>query len=375
MTIPRRSITDYYDDSSPEARAERDLHMADHNKLHKKANAVINVKADYGATGDGVTDDTANLQGAVDAAQDAGGGLVAYPPGTFVGDVVVEEDNVLLVGSGPVSKLVSATSSEPVRFLNCDYWGIRDFQLDGLWDGSRGVVLEGARWGTVLNIVGDRFSQPMLDMRGDGAATQNVNNNLIQHFHVENCTRFIRFQGGDVGSGPYVTLNTFNNVSAVGANSAASTLIDFAKSCDTNTFVGMTRLSLNFAGSVGVIYNSSDPGEIADVYGNHFEGELAIDIDAAGCDSVIGNNTLTSGSGPWANRIHHLRLGGSNPEPINLNDADARIVVPILLGTYLDSTRPTASEQMPGTMIWNRDDGAPNWSDGSNWVDATGSTT
>lgn len=28
-----------------------------------------------------------------------------------------------------------------------------------------------------------------------------------------------------------------------------------------------------------------------------------------------------------------------------------------------------------GAMIWNTDDGAPNWSDGTNWVDATGATT
>jgi polygalacturonase len=39
---------------------------------------------DYGAVGDGVADDTASIQGAIDACDAAGGGVVYVPAGTYL---------------------------------------------------------------------------------------------------------------------------------------------------------------------------------------------------------------------------------------------------------------------------------------------------
>jgi hypothetical protein len=67
--------------------------------------AVINVRSSaYGATGNGVTDDTAAIQAAVnaavDAAVDAGRGIVLIPPGTYVVKQVFLAPGITISGYG-----------------------------------------------------------------------------------------------------------------------------------------------------------------------------------------------------------------------------------------------------------------------------------
>ena len=47
----------------------------------------------------------------------------------------------------------------------------------------------------------------------------------------------------------------------------------------------------------------------------------------------------------------------------------------VKVGVYANATRPAASSLKLGTQIWNSDDLAPNWSDGTNWRDAAGVVT
>ncbi len=335
----------------------------------------LNVVADFGAVGDGIVNDTVAIQNTIDAVASFGGGIVWFANGTFLVDgLTITNDNTILAGTGSATQLIpSGAATDLVTFLNVDFCAMRDIHIDGDWNGSRGVVLEGARWSVFDNIIGNRFSAPMIDLRADGAATQNVNNNTFRHIHAENATRFIRLQGDATN---FVTLNEFANISAVGAGTAASILIDFVEGADTNVFLGIVRLNISFgAGDIGVVFNSGAPTVTNDVYGNHFLGELAIDQDAASTISVEVNDTTTSGSGPWPCRIAFLRAGGTNPTAISINDANAHIAQAISLGAFTDTSRPTAGDQIPGAMIFNTQDGFPNWSDGTNWVTATGATT
>jgi hypothetical protein len=45
------------------------------------------------------------------------------------------------------------------------------------------------------------------------------------------------------------------------------------------------------------------------------------------------------------------------------------------LPTYLNSTRPDPTKVLVGLVIWNIDDNAVNWSDGTHWRDSDGNIT
>src|SRR5690242_7078238 len=69
---------------------------------------VFNVRA-FGALGNDTADDTAAIQKAIDAARDAGGGLVFIPAGTYrVTSPVVLRSQVSVVGVGRASALVTS---------------------------------------------------------------------------------------------------------------------------------------------------------------------------------------------------------------------------------------------------------------------------
>jgi hypothetical protein len=91
-----------------------------HSTLH---NFHVNVKS-FGAVGDGVTDDTAEIQAALDACGVAGGGIVFFPSGTYevssglrttaVGTVaddghalVINYDNIHIQGAGSAQSKIS----------------------------------------------------------------------------------------------------------------------------------------------------------------------------------------------------------------------------------------------------------------------------
>ena len=55
-----------------------------------------------------------------------------------------------------------------------------------------------------------------------------------------------------------------------------------------------------------------------------------------------------------------------------LNKTASNVVQP---PSFSDATRPDAAKFTAGYMIWNTTDDAPNFSDGSIWVDAVGVAT
>jgi len=98
---------------------------------------VFNVK-DYGAVGDGTTDDTTAIQAAIDAAEAAGGETVWLAGGTYlVNSTIVVRDRVSMVGAGVASVLTTASaitilSTEANANADGDYARrLADFVVDG----------------------------------------------------------------------------------------------------------------------------------------------------------------------------------------------------------------------------------------------------
>jgi hypothetical protein len=84
----------------------------------------VSVK-DFGAVGDGVADDTAAIQAALDAIGATGGGTVVLPAGSYkVSALILKHNNIRLLGAGSGSRLLC--SSDPTTLHNPTVWIARN---------------------------------------------------------------------------------------------------------------------------------------------------------------------------------------------------------------------------------------------------------
>ena len=117
---------------------------------------IFNVK-DFGALGDGITDDTAAIQAAIDAASAAGGGTVEMSVGTYIVSAGLEpsdgclmlKSNVTLNGAGmgeTVIKLQDGSDTKVTGIVRSAYgeethdFGMKNLTLDGNRENTTGKV-------------------------------------------------------------------------------------------------------------------------------------------------------------------------------------------------------------------------------------------
>ncbi len=243
----------------------------------------FNVKEQSGgAYGDGVHDDTAPIQAAINAAQTAGGGSVVFPVGTYkiTATLTVTHSNVRLIGQGaggvfssqpsdPASSLlwqggagtallVTSVASSGKTISNCGVSGLGIFNTNST--GTRGLVVDTAAHGSYEGLVIEGFVTNNLAVQstvvtGDAIGAQD---NVFQR---------IRIDTSGSGDGMYMdnaSLNLFHSMRVQHANGNGLTIAHG----DFNTFTNITMGRSSTGTGVGVALGPGGNGAL--VYSNFF---------------------------------------------------------------------------------------------------------
>ncbi|MGD9724399.1 MAG: NosD domain-containing protein [Pirellulales bacterium] len=98
---------------------------------------VVNVRdGQYGAKGDGFTDDTAAIQRTIDHVISRGGGIVFLPAGFYIASQLTVSGPIMLMGVG-ASSVIEQKANTDAHLISCTAAGsrlaIRDLEIDGNW--------------------------------------------------------------------------------------------------------------------------------------------------------------------------------------------------------------------------------------------------
>lgn len=225
--------------------------------------AAFNVKT-FGAQGNGVANDSADIQEAIDAASAAGGGIVFFPPGTYLlGSAITQRSNVWLLGVGWAS------------ILKVNNTGTAGF--------GSGIITVGAGVGTTSNIGiwnlqidGNKAALAIADA-GNEKRQSNIDWDKVNHGFLINV-----YSHSAVMNGAYIN-NSPVNIDMRGCR------------MDSNGKVGTT------SGGRGLTVNTS-PQQVR-IIGNHLSSNLESGITlmsegGSNCQDIVisNNNVLLNGN-------------------------------------------------------------------------------
>jgi len=376
----------------PATQAELNTHLADYTKY--VAQPIYNVKG-YGAVGDGVTDDAAAIQAAIDAASAAGGGIVFLPQGTYkITSSLTMKSGVSIIGVGGVNESVILNSSNgtALNFPNTViYTAVRleNFSIKGdtdggysptyaiyganfrthcviknvrIWRHQYGIELNDCWYSLYENIYTNTTSTAIKLITANGVTIRGC----IIHGLTDNTASALEIAGSSV----LIQANYFESMtckSAIGVTYSYGAMIIsnyFENITGYGILIGSYTKDTVLIGNYlfgsntmtrGIYFYGSD-NYGGSVIGNHILNTTDKDIIASGVTSVtkiILLNNLCEGAGV---SVHDIYLGF----------IEGRIV------PQASTTLNRPADPNVGEMYFDTTLGKPIWHNGTDWIDATG---
>jgi len=313
---------------------------------------VFNV-TNYAAVGDGIKDNTTNIQNAIDAAGAAGGGIVEIPAGVFLsGPITVSSSLNLRVDTNatlmmlPLGRYPGGTSNAQT-FITCN--GIHDLEISGqgTLDG------QGAAWWTYYN-TNNTISRPMI------LNLYTVNRLFIHDVTYKNPPNHhcgLRSNGGNILISNLTVNTTANSPNTDGLNFVATnSIIENCHISDGDDNIAM--------GSTGPIYDLLITNC---VFGTGHGVSFGSGISGVTNVTVINCSFTGTGNGL------RIKCARDNSQPIKnlnyLNLAMTNVGIPIVFYSYYDFVG--TPDHIPTTTVLAASNSLPINASTPNWSNIT----
>jgi hypothetical protein len=233
-----------------------------------------NVK-NYGALGDGVTDDTTAIQSAITAAVASVGGIVYFPPATYQVStpLSISQKNTVLLGAGPGSVIrpTSGFVGAQVIGITADYCGVHDLMIayanttSSGNPAANGIEVTGARYASLFNLQLYYINGWAIESLG----TAGVNNvgGVMHSVHITHCAQGIHIKG--VTGSNFVGQNQVTDILVETVDNGDCILLEDINDCQVTNFGGAaaggatTGCAIHVKGGSSNTFTNIDVGMIA----------------------------------------------------------------------------------------------------------------
>jgi hypothetical protein len=219
------------------------------------ATGLFNVKLDFGALGNGVANDAAAIQAAIDACEAAGGGTVFFPAGTYMvgSGLTVNASHVVLKGESRGATVLEKTAAFPlVQFAGTA--GPETHVTDG---GIQHMTLRGGdQTGTLIDaLYGTRLLFEDLHLFGNN----DIGIDMVELWDSRFVNVYVEWCSGTSTTAPGIYVRSSRAASGAGSSTDS-----------TNQILFIGCLVEGWRG--GAIRVDQGVGSPANIYGIHFVG-------------------------------------------------------------------------------------------------------